>query len=148
MNIPGLVDIKRSTKTRYRVLLFTEHTNPISKSSFKCNTKPYFHKTLTNQSYNCSSDMVSCSSLTARALLLVFVLFTTSDAARIGPPPAILQAPMHPSEPALSSHSDVKTIKSFRFKGLAFGFLPKGPKVAPSGPSKRHNDAVASTPKH
>lgn len=36
----------------------------------------------------------------------------------------------------------------FPYKGLVFNFLPKGVPIPPSGPSKRHNSVVASTPKN
>ncbi|KAK4780880.1 hypothetical protein SAY87_016986 [Trapa incisa] len=39
-------------------------------------------------------------------------------------------------------------LTSFTYGGRAFGFLPKATRVLPSGPSKRHNSAVASTPKN
>nr|DAD35218.1 TPA_asm: hypothetical protein HUJ06_005858 [Nelumbo nucifera] len=35
--------------------------------------------------------------------------------------------------------------RSFHFQGEFFNFFPKGTRVPPSGPSKRHNSAVAST---
>ncbi|OWM89396.1 hypothetical protein CDL15_Pgr024144 [Punica granatum] len=36
----------------------------------------------------------------------------------------------------------------FRYQGRVFNFLPKGTQVPPSGPSKRHNTIVNSTPKN
>nr|DAD31650.1 TPA_asm: hypothetical protein HUJ06_010501 [Nelumbo nucifera] len=36
--------------------------------------------------------------------------------------------------------------RSFRFRGELFNFFPKGTTTPPSGPSKRHNSVVASTP--
>ncbi|OWM89389.1 hypothetical protein CDL15_Pgr024137 [Punica granatum] len=36
----------------------------------------------------------------------------------------------------------------FRYQGRMFNFLPKGTQVPPSGPSKRHNAIVSSTPKN
>ncbi|KAK2635889.1 hypothetical protein Ddye_030681 [Dipteronia dyeriana] len=34
----------------------------------------------------------------------------------------------------------------FRFQGQMFNFFPKGTPIPPSGPSKRHNSVVDSTP--
>ncbi|KAG4919360.1 hypothetical protein JHK82_056796 [Glycine max] len=36
----------------------------------------------------------------------------------------------------------------FPYKGLVFNFFPKGVPIPPSGPSKRHNSLVASTPQN
>ncbi|KAK7279579.1 hypothetical protein RJT34_24632 [Clitoria ternatea] len=37
---------------------------------------------------------------------------------------------------------------SLPYKGLVFNFFPKGVPIPPSGPSKRHNSVVDSTPKN
>lgn len=146
--------------TRCRVLhctwltTSTSLSNPIS-TTINGIPNPKSRKTLTYQTRHIivppMTSSSSSSSITAKVLLLVLLLLiasSTSAAARIGPTPVILQVPTYLTEAASNSHAGVKTIKSFRFKELSFGFLPKGSKAAPSGPSKRHNSVVASTPKH
>ncbi|KAM0961430.1 hypothetical protein ACFX13_021128 [Malus domestica] len=36
----------------------------------------------------------------------------------------------------------------FRYKGQIFSYFPKGTIIPPSGPSKRHNSVVDSTPRN
>ncbi|PKI55940.1 hypothetical protein CRG98_023672 [Punica granatum] len=95
----------------------------------------------------------SSSSSIAKAFLVILLVFVGTSsvfAARIGPTtPMIYQFPMKAEKERVDQHQDqAKPTTSFRCRGRAFGFFPKGSKVPPSGPSPRHNSMVASTPKN
>ncbi|KAK4773908.1 hypothetical protein SAY87_028927 [Trapa incisa] len=93
--------------------------------------------------------------MVAKAIVVIMLVLTGSTsvlAARPGSKASMVYPfPIKPDDQMMRDQQEqhqAQPLKSFRYGGRAFGFLPKGSKVPPSGPSKRHNSAVASTPKN
>lgn len=97
--------------------------------------------------------MASCSKskYLSLILLLVLVLIGSCAATRQGRQGKMMvdhdqrvyMNMEHTEELNLSKHHT-----GFRFRGQIFSFFPKGSPIPPSGPSKRHNSVVNSTPKN
>lgn len=94
--------------------------------------------------------MASCSKskYLSLLLLLVLVLIGSCAATRQGKmmvdhDQRVYMNMEHTEELNLSKHHT-----GFRFRGQIFSFFPKGSPIPSSGPSKRHNSVVDSTPKN
>ncbi|PRQ40450.1 hypothetical protein RchiOBHm_Chr4g0436131 [Rosa chinensis] len=96
-----------------------------------------------------SSSSSSCSkSKYLSFLFLVLLLIGSCAATRQGKTlvdhdQRVYMNMEHTKELNLKKHQT-----AFRFRGEIFSFFPKGSPVPPSGPSKRHNSVVNSTPKN
>ncbi|KAM7464390.1 hypothetical protein LguiA_032511 [Lonicera macranthoides] len=72
-------------------------------------------------------------------LFLAFLLLSSSAATRPG------RTLMEDSVTAVLRH---QLKERSRFQGMVFNVLPKGTPIPPSGPSKRHNSVVNSSPEN
>ncbi|CAB4264942.1 unnamed protein product [Prunus armeniaca] len=93
------------------------------------------------------SKHFSCSCKTTMFVVSLILLLTGScSGARLGKT-VILADPK-----VLLNLEHTKTLNprthqtGFQYRGQVFSFFPKGTPIPPSGPSKRHNSAVDSTP--
>nr|KYP53031.1 Protein IDA-LIKE 1 [Cajanus cajan] len=81
----------------------------------------------------------SCKAFSLAILLVYLLLAGSCNAIRTG-------ATMR-----LNGSSELlrpKHQQRFPYKGLVFNFFPKGMPIPPSGPSRRHNSVVDSTPQN
>ncbi|KAI4302214.1 hypothetical protein MLD38_037992 [Melastoma candidum] len=96
-----------------------------------------------------SSMPTNISSYKSLLLSFIFLLVLCPHgcgAARIlRPMPAASRVTYQVISMTTDGHNQHKT--SFRYGGHVFAFLPKGSTVPPSGPSPRHDSAIASAPK-
>ncbi|QHO36819.1 Protein IDA-LIKE [Arachis hypogaea] len=79
-------------------------------------------------------------------LLVYFLLLSASSSDAIRTLPTITKRVMSEKSTQLSSPHTNNQHQLSPYKGMVFNFFPKGMPVPPSGPSKRHNSVVDSTP--
>jgi len=91
------------------------------------------------KSHSSKSLRLPCKTFSLVFLILYFLLFSSCCAIRAGTTLKLDER----REFLQGKHGQ----QGFPYKSLVFNFFPKG-SVPPSGPSKRHNEIVDSTPQN
>ncbi|KAK4779739.1 hypothetical protein SAY87_015845 [Trapa incisa] len=98
-----------------------------------------------------SSSTHGLSKISVSCLLTIILLLSSGSPITAGARSAQITASMTKSysRQIHLHHRQLHQETGFRYKGLAFGFLPKGTTVPPpGGPSTRQNTAVDGIPKN
>ncbi|KAL5759231.1 hypothetical protein ACOSP7_017758 [Xanthoceras sorbifolium] len=89
---------------------------------------------------------LSCKTIYLPSLFLLLLIIGSCSATRPGSTMFVEEKQSLDSENHKITQHRRKFQTGFRYQGQMFNFFPKGTPIPPSGPSKRHNSVVDSTP--